>query len=257
MAQRKDTRRPKGREEGDKPYEPTSKEKLALESYKARRESLGPKVRLKFSEKRGTVLMEIEHSDQKIAECLVHEAFGVSNQDALDGLIKQLINFATIGKSPNEADVNSAFAMVEGIQPRDNIEAMLALQMVAVHNATMTFARRLNHVDNIPQQDSAERAFNKLARTFASQVEALNRHRGKGQQKVTVEHVHVHEGGQAIVGNVSGGGGTQKREVQADAKQITHAPVAPLPSYDAEREIVPVAQGEKPKAVPYARRRKR
>jgi hypothetical protein len=37
--------------------------------------------------------------------------------------------------------------------------------MDAVHNATMTFARRLAHVDNIPQQDSAEGAFNKLART--------------------------------------------------------------------------------------------
>jgi hypothetical protein len=40
----------------------------------------------------------------------------------------------------------------------------------------------------------------KLSRTYATLVEALNRHRGKGQQKVTVEHVHVHEGGQAIVG---------------------------------------------------------
>ena len=236
MAQRKDTRRSKGREEGDKPYEPTPREKLALESFKARRDSLGPRVRLKFSEKKGTVLMEIEHPDKKIGEYLLHEAFGVSSRDALDGLVKQLVNYTSIGKTPNEAEVNSAFAMVEGIQPRDNIEAMLALQMVAVHNATMTFARRLNHVDNIPQQDSAERALNKLARTFASQVEALNRHRGKGQQKVTVEHVHVHEGGQAIVGNVSGGGGTQKREELPDAQQITHAPVAPLPSYDAKRE---------------------
>ena len=26
-------------------------------------------------------------------------------------------------------------------------------------------------------------------------VDALNRHRGKGQQRVTVEHVHVHAGG--------------------------------------------------------------
>jgi Resolvase, N terminal domain len=43
---------------------------------------------------------------------------------------------------------------------------MLAAQMAATHNATMTFARRLNHVENIPQQDSAERTFNKLARTF-------------------------------------------------------------------------------------------
>jgi len=35
-----------------------------------------------------------------------------------------------------------------------------------------TFARRLAHVDNIPQQDRASNAFNKLARTFAVQLEA-------------------------------------------------------------------------------------
>src|SRR5690242_18263867 len=34
----------------------------------------------------------------------------------------------------------------------------------------------------------------KLLRTFTAQVEALQRYRGKGQQKVTVEHVHVHAG---------------------------------------------------------------
>jgi hypothetical protein len=43
---------------------------------------------------------------------------------------------------------------------------------------------------------------NKLSRTYAVLLDALNRHRGKGQQKVTVEHVHVHSGGQAIVGTV-------------------------------------------------------
>jgi hypothetical protein len=42
----------------------------------------------------------------------------------------------------------------------------------------------------------------KLLRTFTMQVEALHRYRGKGQQKVTVEHVHVNAGGQAIVGTV-------------------------------------------------------
>jgi hypothetical protein len=105
-------------------------------------------------------------------------------------------------------------SMVKGIEPRDQLEAMLAAQMAAVHNATMTFARRLNHVDNIPQQDSAERAFNKLARTFAAQMEALKRYRTGGQQKVTVEHVTVNQGGQAIVGSVSqtGGGAGDKRE---------------------------------------------
>ncbi len=83
---------------------------------------------------------------------------------------------------------------------------MLAAQMAAVHMATMTFARRLAHVENLPQQDSAERAFNQLARTFAAQVEALKRSRTGGEQKVTVEHVTVNKGGQAIVGNVRHGG---------------------------------------------------
>src|SRR5215217_8219392 len=58
---------------------------------------------------------------------------------------------------------------------------------------------------------------NKLSRTYAALLEALNRHRGKGQQKVTVEHVHVHEGGQAIVGHVEGGGVTTKSENQPHA----------------------------------------
>ena len=58
---------------------------------------------------------------------------------------------------------------------------------------------------NLPniRKDSAQNAFNKLARTFAAQVEALKRYRSGGEQKMTVQHVHVAEGGRAIVGNVS------------------------------------------------------
>ena len=47
---------------------------------------------------------------------------------------------------------------------------MLAAQMAAVHMASMTFARRLAHVETIQQQDSASNAFNKLTRTFAAQM---------------------------------------------------------------------------------------
>ena len=80
---------------------------------------------------------------------------------------------------------------------------MLAAQIAAAHTASMTFTRRLAHVENIPQQDSAERVFNKLTRTFAAQMSALKEYRSKGEQKMTVQHVHVAEGGQAIVGNVN------------------------------------------------------
>jgi hypothetical protein len=121
---------------------------------------------------------------------------------------------------------------------------MLAAQMAAVHMATMTFARRLAHVENIPQQDSAERAFNKLARTFAAQMSALKEYRSKGEQKMTVQHVHVAEGGQAIVGNVNapaeGVGARKKTEDQPHA--LGYAPGVEMPrKIEAERATVPRA----------------
>ena len=48
-------------------------------------------------------------------------------------------------------------AMVEGVGPRDQTEAMLAAQMAAIHNATMTAARRLAHTETIIQQNSASK----------------------------------------------------------------------------------------------------
>jgi hypothetical protein len=96
---------------------------------------------------------------------------------------------------------------------------------------------------------------NKLSRTYATLLEALNRHRGKGQQKVTVEHVHVHAGGQAVVGIVSppGGGDDSKLEDQPHANQIAYAPQPEMRSPDKEREPVPVA-GNAERPLPDARR---
>jgi hypothetical protein len=46
----------------------------------------------------------------------------------------------------------------------------------------------------------------------------MNSRRGKGRQKVTVKHVHVHSGGRAIVGSVEHpGGGTSKSPEQDHA----------------------------------------
>ncbi len=77
-------------------------------------------------------------------------------------------------------------------------------------------APTIEGIANYPAQDTNGNLAVKLMRTFTIQVEALQRYRGKGQQKITVEHVHVHAGDQAIVGAVSaerresGGGITKK-----------------------------------------------
>ena len=106
-------------------------------------------------------------------------------------------------------------SVIKGIEPRDQIEAMLAAQMAAVHIASMTFARRLAHVDNIPQRTAPPNAFNELNAHFRRSGRGAQAIPKRGEQKMTVQHVHVAEGGQAIVGNVSapaqGGGAHKKR----------------------------------------------
>jgi hypothetical protein len=105
----------------------------------------------------------------------------------------------------------------------------------------MKFARRLNNVDTIPQQDSAERAFNKLTRTFVTQMEALKRYRTGGEQKVTVQHVSVSEGGQAIVGNVTQAAAEKAPDpAPASPLAITEAKTAPMPMMDEQRDALPV-----------------
>jgi hypothetical protein len=82
-------------------------------------------------------------------------------------------------------------------------EAMLAAQMAAVHVASMSLAQQLANAEMVQHQDSAERAFNRLTRTFSTQMEALKRYRARAEQNVTVQNLSVESGGQAVVGNVA------------------------------------------------------
>ena len=178
-----------------------------MEAYQAKKEEkpLAPSVKV-ISKKDTPFRIEPDHPESKTAYRLIADALGTRDYDFLNGLLQQLGNVGSQGAKIDERGLNFMLSIVKGIEPRDQMEAMLAAQMAAVHNATMNFARRLAHVDNIQQQDSAERAFNKLARTFAAQLEALKRYRSAGEQTVRVEHVTVNEGGQAIVGSVTHGG---------------------------------------------------
>ena len=126
----------------------------------------------------------------------------------------------------------------------------MAAQLIAAHNAAMECYRRAMHPEQTFQGRSEELTqANKLSRTYATLVEALNRHRGKGQQKVTVEHVHVHAGGQAVVGVVEPAGGRG----EANSKDQPHARAQALRCADKEGEALPIA-GDAKRTLPNARR---
>jgi hypothetical protein len=156
----------------------------------------GPRLKLRNNK------IVIDHPDTVVGELLLMDELGTGDRDFMYGILGQLANAASWQRRPaNEIDLNFMLSVVIDIKPRDQLEAMLAVQMAAVHLTAMRFANYLANTDNLYQQDSAERIFNKTTRTFPAQMEALKRYRSSGEQNVT--NVSVREGGQAIVGTVT------------------------------------------------------
>lgn len=186
----------------------TEAETNAIADLRERKRSRvqAPDIKLDFEEETRRLTVGHKGKDPTAACALAMHELGTADYRFFEGVMDQVATLGQQDSSVSETASNFVMSVVAGVRPQDEIEAMLAIQMGAIHQATMMMARRLNHVKSLPQQDSAERALNKLARTFTSQVETLKRYRSKADQTVRVERVEVKEGGQAIVGNVQNGG---------------------------------------------------
>ncbi|WP_240538091.1 hypothetical protein [Bradyrhizobium yuanmingense] len=162
-------------------------------------------------------------------------------------LCNQVISTAWYGRNPQPGkdldDKRTAIlAFMAGVNPKDTIEGMMAAQLFASHAAAMECYRRAM----LPDQSVEGKQMNltlaaKLTKANAEQAAALSKYRGKGQQKVVVEHVHVYQGGQAIVGQVTPGGSMKNLEAQPHA--IGYAERSPVRCEDEaqERKALPVA----------------
>ncbi len=187
-----------------KSYEPTPDEGVAVKTVLARRKKT---PHIKTSKKGGRVQLSLDHPNQVHGQALLMEVFATADVAFYRELLKQLANAGSQGEEVDEHGLNFMVAVIKGVELEDQLETMLAAQMAAVHMLTMSFARRLGASDSIWVWNCVGPIFNKLARTFAVQIEALKRYRTGGEQRVTVRHVTVNQGGQAVVGNVAHQGG--------------------------------------------------
>ena len=125
-------------------------------------------------------------------------------------LIEQatLASSSQISAGDQVKTLNLISAAMLDISPRDCLEGMLSAQMVTTHNQAMECLKRAMIKDQPFEIAASYRNQGiKLLRTYAAQMEALKRYRTGGQQKMIIEHVHVHKGGQAIVGSLDRGRG--------------------------------------------------
>ena len=149
--------------------------------------------------------VEISHDDS------IMRIFNTTLPEQAQALLGHCFNALALNEASDEYPHNDqrlfTASIVADIKPRDAVERMLAVQMAATHVAMIRSGRWLANAETIPQVQAHYSGFNKLARTYAAQVEALRKHRNGGSQTVRVEHVTIEAGAQAVVGNVQTGGG--------------------------------------------------
>jgi hypothetical protein len=94
-------------------------------------------------------------------------------------------------KGPSDL-ANGIIAGIANIKPSDPIEGIIAGQMIAAHEAALNlYCRAWNPKQSFEVRSKYLMLADKAARTGSVLSEALDRHRGRGQQTVVVKHVTV------------------------------------------------------------------
>lgn len=188
------------------------------------------------------------HADQNGWTARMMDALGTRSLQFTEMLVDQLARQGRWGgqSTTDPMRLNAMLAMMDGCQPANEVEAILLAQMAVSHDLGMEMAWRSKQAEMLPQLEAMGNLAVKLMRTFALQAEALAKLKRGGEQGVKVEHVHVHPGGQAIVGDVhTGGGAPAKTKDQPHA--ITDASNDLLRCQNTKGEQVPIpANGERP-----------
>ncbi len=151
-------------------------------------------------------------------ETTLFNTTGFRKDRSAECILSEVINTLSKGKDNLEErnlKGNRILSAMGELNPRDGYEGMLISQMLVVNDRAMDCFRMADNSKSLPElYFSLQNQGIKLMRLYTQQLEALDKHRNKGKQTMVVEHVHVHKGGQAIVGNVSqeGGGKDEKRQ---------------------------------------------
>jgi hypothetical protein len=251
-----------------KRYQPTDQELAAAKAHLARRKARGSAPRVKLKPLPGGVCIGPDHPMQALGAMALQQVFGTVSSDFAGLMLDELTAAVTIDRDTiDERTLNGILGALHGINPGDEVEAMLAAQMVATHLAAMGCLRRAQAPgQTFEGRDMNLRHATKLTRTYTMQVESLKRYRSKGEQRVVVQHQHVNVTAERAAVQVNGGvdpaprgrGAASKPEEQshapAEPAPLAYEPGTPLQCPDPARNAVPVADGAGESPLPDARR---
>src|ERR1700736_1798457 len=103
----------------------------------------------------------------------------------------------------DEATLNAALATIDSMQPRSELQALLAVQIIATGFAGLRFLRQSHRQMTEDYIDVYGGYAIKLLRLQNDMIQTFDRYRRGNKQTVEVRHVHIHPGGQGVVGIIN------------------------------------------------------
>jgi hypothetical protein len=179
-------------------------ENLPATSRRPRR-SPPPGIRIKGIQGNVVSFASPDLDDQTIWREQLKTALGTVSDAFVDMALHHLERAARMpSDGPSDMSINGALAIIAAFAPKNEMEAALAVQAACTHMVAMVMMARVGGGHGGPHRlPGMASAIAKLTRAYCTQVETYRRLRGGGDQNIRVEHVHVHEGGRAIVGAIN------------------------------------------------------
>ena len=156
-------------------------------------------------------------ADLEASRAQLRESFGETMSDEfVEVMLGKLIQ--ALRPNPfdqlDEPTLNAGLALLSSIQPRSELEALIAVQIAATGLSGLRFLRQSQHHMNEDFIDVYGSYALKLMRLQLELIQTLDRHRRGNRQTVEVRHVHIYPGAQGVVGIVNPPGDGERGEEQ-------------------------------------------
>ena len=248
-----------------KPRAPTAAELVANGAAKAAQAKRPTRATLHLTDQGGgSSVISNPHTDAEGWWASVQEVFGTSSPEFVnDAILKLSTVLGRCDGATGEHGMNAALALIAGIEPQDEAQAAIAVQIAIAHSASvqMTGMALLNaNAGHVEAAASFAGIATKLSRTMVAHVEALTKLRGGGRQ--VIEHRYINVNGNAVVGDNTQAifGGTPQGVENGKWRQphglpdSVRAPSPALLCPEQSREALPVTRDEGAEALPTPRR---
>ncbi len=145
------------------------------------------------------------------------EIVGVKDSELANKILQFGVEGILVNFNNPENEFNYIIQSIFDAQPKDAIEARLAAQASVLYQHGMRQLGKMGRCEHMAQTDMYTNRVMKLFRLHNETIEALDRHRRGGEQKVTVTHAVL--ANNAIVNNFSGGGVQPKNKGGSPCQQ--------------------------------------